>query len=127
METAVPTCERRRLFLTPNGFLGLAPDTVREGDMLAVLSGGDTPFLLRPIREDERLPEVGEIPSAQSNRYLLVGECFMHGLMQGEVVIAADRTLSMSGPVPKDLVHQETVRYGNKPEEVPKFCHYWRD
>jgi len=41
LETAIPLRGCRRLFITIKGFLGLGPDTVKEGDMLCVLAGGD--------------------------------------------------------------------------------------
>lgn len=50
IETALPFCGNRRLFMTSNGFLGLRPDTLLDGDVLCVLSGGDMPFLLRPLQ-----------------------------------------------------------------------------
>lgn len=40
-----------------------------EGDILCILFGGKMPFVLRPI----------------GSYYQLVGECFSHGLMNGEI------------------------------------------
>jgi hypothetical protein len=56
----------RRLLVTTNGYIGLAPPSTEEGDIVCVLLGGDVPFILR----------------ACNNHYSLVGEaygkCFGH-------------------------------------------------
>lgn len=62
---------RRAAFRTEDGWIGLAPDEVAEGDVVVILSGGDVPFVLR---------EVGD------GGYVLVGECFVEGAMYGDVV-----------------------------------------
>lgn len=58
------------MFVTKKGYLGLAPWNAREGDVVAILLGGCTPFLLRRIR---------------GSRYSLVGEAYVHGIMAGEL------------------------------------------
>ncbi|KAK9772844.1 putative Heterokaryon incompatibility domain-containing protein [Seiridium cardinale] len=125
LESTITICERRRLFLTLNGYLGLAPDIVREGDIVAVLSGGDVPFLLRPFTEDgidqastgTSLRPKNNDPSAKTpTGYRLVGECFVHGLMAGEAVDAVKSQASLSGPVPKDLIYNEVIYLANTPE-----------
>ena len=63
----------RRLFATGNKYIGLAPAGTKVGDLVCVLLGGNTPFLLRPSEE-------------YSDRYRLVGECYVHGIMHGEVL-----------------------------------------
>ena len=60
----------RRLVTTRGGYLGLVPAAARCGDVVAVLMGCDTPLVLR--RRD------GE--------YEVVGECYVHGIMHGEVI-----------------------------------------
>lgn len=121
LETALPVCERRRLFITLNGFLGIGPDTAGEGDVVAVLPGGDVPYLLRPIEKNDQLPAAVEHPSEPSQRYLIVGECFVQGLMSGEAVNAANREAALSGPVPHEPTHQKILAYGNKLEKVSNF------
>lgn len=114
-ETAIPLCERRRLFLTLNGLLGIGPDTVREGDVVAVLSGGEVPFILRPT--NNRASAVDGI-----DRYLLVGECFIEGLMNGEAVHTATSHALLSGTVPVDGIIQQILAHGNEPESIPSFA-----
>lgn len=58
----------RRVFATSEGFLGVGPDHVRPGDRVCILYGLDVPFVLRPV----------------GDRYELVGEAWVHGIMDGE-------------------------------------------
>lgn len=50
------------------GLYVLAPTAVKEGDVLCVLFGGATPYILR----------------RHGSSWLLVGECFAYGMMHGE-------------------------------------------
>jgi hypothetical protein len=61
----------RTMFVTTKGYLGLAPWNARKGDLICVLLGGSTPFLLRPV------------PSR--HHFTLVGECYVYGIMGGEL------------------------------------------
>ena len=67
-------CRNRRYMLTENDHFGLAPGCAREGDLVVVLFGGELPFLLRPANVNEA--------------FYLVGDAYIHGLMQGEAVTA---------------------------------------
>jgi len=61
----------KRVFArTKKGYYVLGPAVMREGDVVAVLYGGKMPFVLRPWGRD----------------FLLVGECYVHGLMKGEAL-----------------------------------------
>lgn len=71
------TCGGRRLFITAKGHMGVGMKGAMEGDLLAVLSGGAFPYLLR---SDEQC-------------YTVVGECYTHGLdLDG---IMADQDLAL--------------------------------
>ena len=50
------------------------PAALEAGDVVCVLFGGKVPFCLRPM----------------GRRYLIVGECYAHGLMKGEAVRIVD-------------------------------------
>ncbi|UKZ56198.1 hypothetical protein TrVGV298_010029 [Trichoderma virens] len=63
----------RRFAVTRNGYFVLGPDALQEGDVVAVLRGGKTPFLLREVTDDDG-----------GSGWILVGECYVHGLMNGE-------------------------------------------
>ncbi|KAF5565840.1 heterokaryon incompatibility 6 OR allele [Fusarium phyllophilum] len=68
----------RRLFLTEGGYLGLAHPSVKPGDEVILLSGGRVPFVVRKSSLNEQAC------------YHIVGEAYMHGIMDGELLDAAD-------------------------------------
>lgn len=61
--------------LTSQGYLGLIPMSAREGDRICVLLGGQVLYVLRP--KDLARP---------GTTYEYIGECYVHGLMDGEVM-----------------------------------------
>jgi Heterokaryon incompatibility protein (HET) len=65
--------KRRRGFTTSH-WIGLGADA-EIGDVVALLYGGDVPYLLRP----------------REGGYFFVGECYIQGVMQGEVLRDMDR------------------------------------
>ncbi|KAF2105533.1 hypothetical protein BDV96DRAFT_608170 [Lophiotrema nucula] len=65
-------CANRAMFVTSKGYLGLAPGNAQEGDIVCVLLGGCTPYLLRPI--------------AGSKQFTFVGEAYVYGIMGGELL-----------------------------------------
>jgi len=67
------------------GLKGQRPPGVRVGDIVVALVGGFQPYVLRPVRDAE--PGAGE--SSQTtlesvSKYTFVGDCYMHGVMDGE-------------------------------------------
>ncbi|KAL6877850.1 heterokaryon incompatibility domain-containing protein [Trichoderma longibrachiatum] len=66
----------RRFAVTRGGYFVLGPDALQEGDVVVILRGGKTPFLLREVR--------GHDDSNADGGWVLVGECYVHGLMDGE-------------------------------------------
>ena len=62
----------RRLFATNRGYIGLGPDEIQRGDHVYILSGGEVPYILRPI------------PGPRPRTFELVGDCYLHGIMYGE-------------------------------------------
>ncbi|KAL1649111.1 hypothetical protein SLS58_001683 [Diplodia intermedia] len=67
----------RVVFKTDDGLVGLGPDYLAEGDEVWDLVGGDVPFLLRQ--------EPSDSDHGAGRRYRLVGECYVHGIMSGEL------------------------------------------
>ena len=53
------------------GTLGLAPAEARIGDLLCIMPGAVTPFIIRQVED----------PHSTSRAFTLVGECFVDGLM----------------------------------------------
>ncbi|OJD36452.1 heterokaryon incompatibility protein [Diplodia corticola] len=79
----------RRVFVTERGRLGVGPAGGRVGDVVAVLMGGEMPFLLREVGEEEEgeeEEEEGEGERDSGGLVRLVGEAYVHGVMRGEVV-----------------------------------------
>ena len=59
----------KRLITTTRGYVGAVPSSTRSGDLVFVLPGARMPFIL----------------SAKSDgKFTLVGEAYVHGIMQGE-------------------------------------------
>lgn len=61
----------RRFFKSEAGRFGWAVDGAQVGDYIVVLGGGDHPFLMR---------------SAPSETFTIVGDCYLHGVMEGEAL-----------------------------------------
>ena len=66
-------CSWRRFFVTGSGHMGIGPVGMRRDDVVAVLFGSTTPFVVRRV-------------DGMAKRYKLVGECYVHGIMDGELV-----------------------------------------
>jgi len=65
------TVQGWRFAVTKNGFVGTVPDLAQAGDVVAILKGGRVPFILQKS-------------DARSGAFRLIGECYVHGLMNGE-------------------------------------------
>jgi hypothetical protein len=61
-------------------YMGLAAPLSRVGDVVVVLYGGNVPYVLRHIRS----------PSKDEQLWELVGEAYVHGVMEGEVLNRID-------------------------------------
>lgn len=68
----------KRFAITSNGYFVSGPKALQEGDIVVILYGGKTPFILRPRTEDVR------------GGWYILGECYVHGLMSGEVFTKKD-------------------------------------
>lgn len=75
----------RVLCITESGYLGLVPSTSESGDAVAVLFGGYTPFVLRESKD----PALGTLDNGR--RWQVVGECYIHGFMDGEALDGLDQ------------------------------------
>ncbi|KAK0656997.1 heterokaryon incompatibility protein-domain-containing protein [Cercophora newfieldiana] len=63
-----------RLMVTNSGLVGMAPRDAKKGDIVCVLFGCSIPLVLRSV------------PGREWEAYQLVGECFMAGFMNGEIL-----------------------------------------
>ena len=59
-----------------DGGLGLAPHLAKKRDLVCILFGCSVPILLRPLQE----------PETHERYFAIVGECYIHGIMEGEAV-----------------------------------------
>ncbi|KAI3322501.1 HET-domain-containing protein [Xylariaceae sp. AK1471] len=87
-------CDGRRLFVTNNGYIGLAPDTATVGDLVFVLKGCSVPFILRAL-----IPVVSDVirdvlttdtvytknQVRRQRKTVIVGEGWVYGMMQGQI------------------------------------------
>ena len=73
--TAV-VCDRRLIRTAKHGFVGLAPEATQQRDIVAILYGLSVPVVLRQIHGT---------PDGD-NVFILVGECFIYGMMDGEAL-----------------------------------------
>ena len=76
------TSDRRSeiFFQTVEGYVGVSPTSVQDGDIISVLLGASVPIVLRPVTDHQDAHQV-------------VGPCFLQGVMFGE---------SLLGPLPDD-------------------------
>ncbi|KAJ4989320.1 Intramembrane protease 2 [Stagonosporopsis vannaccii] len=63
---------------TSCGYIGIAPSATKAGDIITILFGCHKPIVLRPLRDRN---DVGD-----NLRYLVVGSCYVHGIMNGEFI-----------------------------------------
>jgi hypothetical protein len=64
-----------RPFATKKGYIGMGPLTIQEGDIVAIIIGLEAPMILRKSDDD---------------KYEIVGEAYVHGIMDGEAMDAQD-------------------------------------
>ncbi len=62
---------QRNFCSTKEGRMGLVPGAALKGDLIAIILGADVPFVLR---------------TTSMGRYVLIGECYIHGIMKGEAI-----------------------------------------
>lgn len=83
-------CKRRCLFFTESGLLGLGPGNLRPGDEVFALAGARVPYVLR------KADGPGE--------FTLLGDAYVHGIMQGELWRKSEDGTGDDGPVNWNLV-----------------------
>ncbi|CAO2654551.1 Nn.00g112840.m01.CDS01 [Neocucurbitaria sp. VM-36] len=67
-------------FQTAEGYIGVSPADVQDGDIVSVLLGSSVPIVLRPVADHQ-------------DAYQIVGPCFLQGVMFGQGLL---------GPLPED-------------------------
>lgn len=66
----------RRFAITSEGYFAMVPSTSAKGDLLCMLFGGETPYVLTKVEN--------------ATRHRLVGEAYTYGLMEGEAIALGD-------------------------------------
>jgi hypothetical protein len=83
----------RRCFVTMSGYLGLGPEKMVNGDSVWILKGGRVPLVLRA--DEQATPYRGLLPAENGESrpvmHTLVGDCYVHGIMDGEAAGDFDR------------------------------------
>ena len=90
---ALPTIKRvsqvmagRTVFTTTDGHIGMCPGKTKHGDILVILWGANTPFILRPT--STAAPAVQDCEEISVS---LVGECYVDGIMKGEKIRSLEK------------------------------------
>jgi hypothetical protein len=66
------TTLHRKLFKTTKGYIGIGPCSLQKGDGVALFKGGMVPLVIRSL----------------GDKWELVGDCYVHGIMHGEAYSA---------------------------------------
>lgn len=66
--------QARVIFSTEKGLVGIGPPYIQPGDSVCIIIGAQTPFLVRKVKS----------ATEQAPMYEVVGDCYVHGLMNGE-------------------------------------------
>jgi hypothetical protein len=67
----LPIVEGKDMFVTEQGYIGLAEEGFQVDDLVCIFFGGEVPFLVRRVDD---------------NRFRLLAECYVHGVMDGEAM-----------------------------------------
>jgi hypothetical protein len=78
----------RRVVYLDTGHVGIAPRFAQPRDVVMVFEGATTPFMVRALGsvEIQGLPNVNDCPLGPQQIWAVVGECYIIGIMDGEVI-----------------------------------------
>ncbi|KAG4437372.1 hypothetical protein IFR05_007136 [Cadophora sp. M221] len=86
-EVAVQEAHKgRRFCVTKGGYMAATSYDTEHGDVVVMFEGFRTPFILRKLGDD----------------WKLVGDCYVHGIMDGEMIVYTDDTQSSLDKVSVD-------------------------
>ncbi|KAI1427970.1 heterokaryon incompatibility protein-domain-containing protein [Xylaria sp. FL1777] len=117
----IPPCLSECYFISSNGHVGLCPWPAKEGDIIALLHGATVPYLLRPAARE--VQATGE----DDKEYELVGECFVEGVMDGELMEKMEKD---GNPPQKSNRHPSEIEPPAKPKSgrsLRRRLAYFRD
>jgi hypothetical protein len=67
--------ETHMFFVSDREYIGMCAPTTMPGDIVYIVAGGAQPLILRPVPT-----------AARPNTFTFVGQCYVHGIMDGEAV-----------------------------------------
>ena len=73
LQAITSACSYRRLFMTRSGYLGIGPWSLQKGDSVMIVAGAYVPYIVRQT-------------GGSSESYELIGEAYVHGIMNGEAM-----------------------------------------
>ena len=93
--------ENRLFFITKQGYIGMGPSSLQEGDTVCILFGGYNPFILRPVRDD-------------SDSFRLVGDAYVDGVMEVSVLPSSSFILFLKLEILKGCRENISRSFGEK-------------
>lgn len=93
---------QRNFCITERGYMGMVPKYAELGDDICLIYGAQVPFVLRALRsgleesaeheidekgeesEERKVSKEDDVDEGKNQLYQLVGECYVHGMMDGE-------------------------------------------
>ena len=113
------TMDRRLFFTQPDseggkGLLGLGDATIQTGDSVWMFKGGKVLYVLREKEsEADRTLNVFNLTGEEHHslnitkgdkQFVLIGECFIHGLMDGQILDFIGEVPKKARPAPLELM-----------------------
>ncbi|KAK8201969.1 hypothetical protein M8818_005494 [Zalaria obscura] len=80
--------------LTSDGFIGVAPENTKYGDVICVLVGCPEPMILRKVADGDK------------EHYVVVGSCWVAGAMQGESFVHLWKEIYELNSIPGDKLRE---------------------
>jgi hypothetical protein len=74
----------RKFCITEEGRMAIVPPLALEGDIICIIKGTRMPFVLRKTKREDLAV------------YQIIGCCYVHGVMDGEVNIAQAETFTIT-------------------------------
>jgi hypothetical protein len=78
-------CQKRKFCITKEKYMAIVPPGTKKNDMICIIHGAQTPLILRRICSNDRHDKT------KTDAYAFIGECYVHGIMKGEILNAENR------------------------------------
>jgi hypothetical protein len=85
-QAALSLVSGRSYIITKSGYIGVGPNNAIAGDVVAIFSGAETPFVLRKVELDDSSQATPSLTGeTDDQRWKIIGSCYLHGFMDNEV------------------------------------------